>query len=84
MCLTAEYPDGEFWRLQIGANLKSCNKIRTTKQTQEIHLVGNQFKDESVSGDPNTLKTTIKCSTKYQDCVKQLDYSLDLWFLVDL
>lgn len=78
MCFTAEYPDGEFWRLQIGANLKSCNKIRITKQTQEIHLVSEQANDKSVSGDPNVLKTTIKCSTKYQNCVKYLDYSLNL------
>lgn len=46
---TAKYPNGKFWRFQIGANLKRYNKIRNTKQTQKGHLVSDQVNEKLVS-----------------------------------
>lgn len=77
MCFTAEYPNGKFWRFQIGANLKKYNKIRNAKQTQKTHPVSDQVNDNSVSEAPTALKTTIKCSIKRQTSVKYLDSNFD-------
>lgn len=84
VCFTAKYPNGKFWRFQIGANLKRYNKIRNTKQTQKTHLVSDEFNDNSVSGVPTALKTNIKRSIKWQNHVKYLGSNFDHWFLFDL
>lgn len=61
---TAKYPNGKFWRFQIGANLKRYNKIRNTKQTQKTHLVSVQVNGNSARGVPSALKTNKKRSGK--------------------
>lgn len=69
VCFTAKYPNGKFWRFQIGANLKRYNNIRNTKQTQKGHLVSDQVNENSVSFQNSWDSTVIKCSIKWRKCL---------------